>query len=114
MTTATKRPEETKAAARLRALGQGIQVFVLEPGYRYCVPSARGGGDGKAYQVIVEEGAPNCNCQAGQNDRYCKHVAAVEMRIEAEADLLLASVQTVNDAPVDDDELEAKIADLYR
>ena len=80
--TATKSPEETHATARHRALGQGVRVYVLEPGYRYCVPSAS--GDGSAYQVLAHVDAVTCSCPAGMNDRYCKHVAAVQMRIEAE------------------------------
>ena len=107
----TKTPEEIQASARLRALGQGIRVYCLEQGYRYCIPSAS--NDGSAYHVLVIEGDPSCNCQAALNDRYCKHVAAVEMRLEAESNLLLAQVQTLNPSPIVDEELEAKVAELY-
>ncbi len=111
--TTTKSPEETQATARLRALGQGLRVYCLEPGFRYCVPSAA--NDGSAYQVLVHDGDPSCTCQAALNDRYCKHLAAVTMRMEAEESLSMAqSLATVTDcaAPTDDD-WERKVAELY-
>ena len=94
---------ETHATARLRALGQSIRVYVLEPGYRYCIPSAS--GDGSAYQVLDTGGTATCSCPAGMNNRYCKQVAAVRMRKEAEA--LLTGATAV-------DALERKVAELYR
>ncbi len=113
MTTTVKSPEEIQASARLRALGQGLQVYCLEPGFRYCVPSAS--GDGSAYQVLILDGDPSCTCQAALNGRYCKHCAAVEMRLEAEESLSMAqSLATVTDcaAPTEDD-WERKVAELY-
>ena len=110
----TKSPEEIQASARLRALGQGIRVYCLEPGYRYCIPSAS--NDGSAYQVLILDGSPSCTCKASPNGQYCKHQAIVEMRLEAESNLLLARVQSVNpqeSSPVVDEELERKLAELY-
>ena len=103
---AAKSPEESQAAARLRVLSQGIRVYCLEPGYRYCVPSASGGL--LAYQVLVSEGTATCNCPAGQNDRLCKHVAGVQMYLEAEA-----ALEQARSTPAVDPELEEKIAELY-
>ena len=110
----TKSPEEIQAAARLRALSEGVRVYCLEAGYRYAIPSSK--HDGSAYHLLVIEGDPACNCPAALNDRYCKHVAAVEMRLEAESNLLLAQVQSVNpqeSSLVVDEELERKLAELY-
>ena len=86
--TTPKNPEESQATARLRVLSQGIRVYCLEPGYRYCVPSANGGL--LSYQILVQEEEMTCNCPAGQNDRTCKHLAGVQMHMEAEAALELA------------------------
>ena len=101
-----KSPEETQATARLRVLSQGIRVYCLETGYRYCVPSANGGL--LAYHILVQGEGITCNCPAGQNDRMCKHVAGVQMHIEAEAALVQAKT-----SPQADPDLEEKIAELY-
>ena len=109
MTTTTKSPEETHAKARLRALGQGVRVYVLEPGYRYCVPSAS--GDGSAYQVLANGDTATCSCPAGMNDKYCKHLAAVQMRIEAEGSLEQARSLDLHNTL--ERSLEDKMAELY-
>ena len=101
-----KSPEESQATARLRVLSQGIRVYCLEQGYRYCVPSANGGF--LAYQILVLEGTLTCNCPAGQKDRMCKHVAGVQMHMEAEVALAQA-----RSTPLPDPDLEEKIAELY-
>ena len=104
--TAPKSREESQATARLRVLSQGIRVYCLEPGYRYCVPSANGGL--LAYQILVQGEGMTCNCPAGQNDRICKHLAGVQMHMEAEAALELA-----RSTPKADSNLEEKITELY-
>ena len=101
-----KTPEESRATARLRVLSQGIRVYCLEPGFRYCVPSANGGL--LAYQVLVQEEEMTCNCPAGQNARMCKHVAGVEMHMEAEF-----ALEQARSAPKTNPDLEDKIAELY-
>ncbi len=114
---ATKAPprteEETRATARLRALGQGIRVYVLEPGYRYCVPSSA--GDGSAYQVMVHGDTVTCNCPAGLNEKVCKHVAGVRMRLETEQALEQATSLAVDIRLHDQLErsLDEKVAELY-
>ena len=113
MTTTTKSPEETRAVARLRALGQGVKVFCLDQDKLYCVPSAS--GDGSAYQVQASGETMLCSCPAGTNDKYCKHLAAVEMYREAQERLdqahSLAVAVGLHDAP--ERSLEDKLADLY-
>ena len=113
MTTATKSTEETQATARLRALGEGVRIYVLEPGYRYCVPSAS--GYGSAYQVLARGDTATCSCPAGSNDKFCKHLAAVHMRMEAEESLQqvrsLAVTTGLQDAL--ERSLEDKVAELY-
>ncbi len=76
-TTTPRTPEETQAISRLRALGQGVRVYCLERDQMYCVPASA--GDGSAYQIQVNGEITICSCPAGTNDKYCKHVAAVEM-----------------------------------
>ena len=114
MTTTTKSPEETRATARLRALGQGVRVYVLEPGYRYCVPSAS--GDGSAYQVLTNGETVTCSCPAGINDKWCKHLAAVAMYLEAQDQLEQATSLAVDIRLHEQLErsLDDKIDDLYR
>ena len=101
-----KKPKEIEATARLRVLNQGIRVYCLEPGFRYCVPSANGGL--LAYHILVQGEEMSCNCPAGQNDRMCKHLAGVQMYIEAEL-----ALEQAKSAPQADPDLEAKIAELY-
>ncbi len=111
--TTTKSPEETRAISRLRALGQGVKVFCLDQDKLYCVPSAS--GDGSAYQVQVSGETMLCSCPAGQHDKACKHVGAVEMYREAQEQLeqvtSLAVTVGLHDAL--ERSLEGKLADLY-
>ncbi len=109
MTTTTKSPEETRAISRLRALGQGIKVFCLDKDRTYCVPSAS--GDGSAYQVQVSGELLLCSCPAGTNDRYCKHVAAVEMYRESQ--VLLDNARSLVLITGLERSLEDKLADIY-
>jgi len=98
--------EETAAISRLRALGQGVRV--------YCIPSAS--GDGSAYTVQVSRDIAFCSCLAGENDRHCKHLAAVEMYRESQDRLELASSLAV-DGRLHEQlvrSLDSKIDDLYR
>ncbi len=107
-------PEETRAISRLRALGQGVRVYCLDQDKLYCVPSAS--GDGSAYQVQVSGDITICSCPAGTNDKYCKHVAAVEMYREAQNQLELATSMAVTVGLHDalERSLDSKIDDLYR
>ncbi len=111
-TTTTHTPEETRAIARLRALGQGIKVFCPDQDKLYCVPSAS--GDGSAYQVQVSGETLVCSCPAGEHDRACKHVGAVEMFREAQEQLAQATSLAVDIRLHDQLErsLEDHLADL--
>ena len=106
-------PEESKAISRLRALGQGVKVFCLDPDKVYCVPSAS--GDGSAYSVLVDGEFLLCSCPAGVNDKACKHVGAVEMFREAQEQLEQATSLAVDVRLHDQLErsLEDQLADLY-
>ena len=111
MTTTT--PEETQAISRLRALGQGVRVYCLTRDQSYCVPASS--GDGSAYQVLVSSETTSCSCPAGTNDKYCKHVTAVEMYREAQAQLEQATSMAVTVGLHDalERSLEQKLGDLY-
>ena len=56
-----------------------------------------------------------CSCPAGANDRYCKHVAAVEMYRESQELLQQAHSLAVTVGLHDalERSLEDKLADLY-
>ncbi len=113
MTTTTRTPEETQAISRLRALGQGVRVYCLERDQMYCVPASA--GDGSAYQVQVNGETTSCSCPAGTNDKYCKHVAAVEMYREAQDQLEQATSMAVTVGLHDalERSLEQTLEDLY-
>ncbi len=114
MTTTTKSPEETRAISRLRALGQGVKVFCLERDQTYCVPSAS--GDGSTYTIQISGETMLCSCPAGEHDKCCKHVGAVEMFREAQEQLAQATSLAVDIRLHDQLErsLDDKIDDLYR
>ena len=85
--------EEMRARSRLRALAQGIRVWVLEAGYRYAVPSTT--QDATAYEVVVMDGDIACNCPGATHRGVCKHQGAVSLMMEAEAALAEAQEITV-------------------
>ncbi len=75
----------------------------------HCVLSVS--GDGSAYQVQVSGETMLCSCPAGQHERLCKHVGAVERYCEAQEQLEQATSLAVT---VDLHEaLERSLADLY-
>ena len=93
-------PEEQLAKAKLRALAQGVQVWVLEtdPTPRYAVPSSS--NDGTAYEVIVHDmdrRDVSCNCPGNTYRGVCKHVGAILIRIDIEAEMELASAAASED-----------------
>jgi uncharacterized Zn finger protein len=93
-------PEST-AKAKERALSQGVQVWVLEPGRRYVSPSRT--NDGIAYEVIIRSQEQNditCSCPGATHRGICKHIGAIMVRLEA------------GQPPVND-HLKQDIADLY-
>ena len=70
-----------------------ISAQSAEPGHQSVLPGDRlpllcsASGGLLAYQFLVSDKATTCTCPAGQNDRMCKHVAGVQMHMEAEAAL---------------------------
>lgn len=83
-------PEEALARSKLRALAQGVQIWKLESERtpRYAVPSTN--MDGTAYEVIVY-GADGitCTCPGNVHRGVCKHVGAVLVRLDIEAEMEL-------------------------
>ena len=66
---------------------------------------------GSAYQVQVSGETMLCSCPAGTNDKYCKHVAAVEMYRESQ--VLLENARSLVLITALERSLEDKLADLY-
>ena len=83
-------PEEQLARSKLRALAQGVQIWKLEsePTSRYAVPSSN--MDGTAYEVIVYS-ANDITCTCPGHRGICKHVGAVLVRLDIEAEMEFAS-----------------------
>lgn len=112
MATQKLTPPEQLAKAKVRALAQGIRVWVLETGDapRYAVPSTS--NDGTAYEVVVhnrDAGYITCNCKGGENGRYCKHLGAVLLRLDVDAEMELAQAVAAEDRQ----RVERDIAELY-
>jgi hypothetical protein len=98
--------QEQAAKAKIRALAQGVKVWVLEPGRRYAVPSHA--GDGTTYEVVVQSAEPGditCTCPGATHRGICKHIGIVLVRLEVDREL----PQT----PQEERTLEDKLADLY-
>ena len=100
MATTRLSPEEQLARSKLRALPQGVQVWVLEtePTPRYAVPSSS--MDGTAYEVIVHNRDTqdvSCNCPGNTYRGTCKHVGAILVRLDIEAEMELASAAATED-----------------
>ena len=98
--------QEQAAKAKIRALAQGVKVWVLEPGRRYVSPSCS--QDGTAYEVVVqstEVGDITCTCPGATHRGICKHIGIVLVRLEVDREL----------PPTQQEErtLEDKLADLY-
>lgn len=74
---------ERKAAARKRAIEQGIQVRQIKGSNFWIATSGRNGSI--AYPLTVKDGQViDCGCQAGTFGAYCKHRAAWEMAQEGQ------------------------------
>ena len=99
--------QEQTAKAKIRALAQGVKVWVLEPGKRYVVPSCS--QDGTAYEVVVQTTEPGditCTCPGATHRGICKHIGMVMIRLEADRELAQAQSQ-------DKEQLERDLADLF-
>ena len=98
--------QEQAAKAKIRALAQGVKVWVLEPGRRYVSPSCS--QEGTAYEVVVqstETGGITCTCPGATHRGICKHIGAIMVRLELDREL----PQTQQEERT----LEDKLADLY-
>ena len=98
--------KDAAAKAKVRALAQGVQVWMLERGKRYVVPS--GSQTGTAYEVVVQSTEPGditCTCPGATHRGICKHIGIVLVRLEVDREL----------PPTQQEErtLEDKLADLY-
>ena len=97
--------QEQAAKAKIRALAQGVKVWVLEPGRRYVSLSCS--QDGTAYEVVVqstEAGDITCTCLGATHRGICKHIGAIMVRLEVDQEL--SQVQEVK-------QLERDLVDLY-
>ena len=95
--------EEQLAKAKLRALAQGVQVWILESGEtpRYAVPSSN--MDGTAYEVIVhnrDSQDVSCNCPGNLHRGVCKHVGAILLRMDIEVEAELATARAEEEREV--------------
>jgi hypothetical protein len=107
------------AKAKIRALAQGIKVWVLEPGKRYVSPSDS--QQGTAYEVIIrspalsgvegtEPGDITCTCPGATHRGICKHIGVVMLRLEVDQELAQTDPSTRSG---EERTLEDKLADLY-
>jgi hypothetical protein len=97
--------QEQTAKAKIRALAQGVKVWVLEPGKRFVVPSCS--QDGTAYEVVVqstEPGGITCTCPGATHRGICKHIDMVMVRLEVDREMAQAQ---------DKEQLERDLADLF-
>ena len=98
--------QEQTAKAKIRALAQGVKVWVLELEKRYVVPSCS--QDGTAYEVVVQSTEPDditCTCPGATHRGICKHIGAIMVRLEADRELS----QTQQDR----EQFERDLADLF-
>ena len=98
--------QEQAAKAKIRALAQGVKVWMLEPGKRYVSPSCS--QEGTAYEVVVQSTEPGditCTCPGATHRGICKHIGGFMVRLEVDREL----PQTQQEERT----LEDKLADLY-
>jgi uncharacterized Zn finger protein len=82
----TETTAEQTGKAKIRALSEGVRVWVLEQGFRYVAPSMS--ADGTAYELTVHGGDISCTCLGALYGRVCKHIGAVALRLDAESSML--------------------------
>ena len=101
---ATTRPklslEEQTAKAKLRALAQGVQIWQLEGTETpmYAVPSTS--MDGTAYLLTIhnlDSRDITCTCPGHVNRGVCKHLGAVLLRLDVDAEMDLAEARADED-----------------
>ena len=92
--------EEQTAKAKLRALAQGIQIWKLEGAEtpQYAVPSTS--MDGTAYLLTIHDVDSRditCTCPGHVNRGICKHMGAILVRLDLEAEMELAEAAATED-----------------
>ena len=117
---ATKPPltlEEQTAKAKLRALAQGVQIRKLEGSEipQYAVPST--GMDGTAYLLTIHDADSRditCTCPGHVNRGICKHMGAILVRLDLEAEMELAQAGAAEDRETAEvnDRLEQELAEI--
>ena len=103
---ATTRPkltlEEQIARSKLRALAQGIRIWKLEgtdfP--MYAVPSTSMDGTAYLLEIHQDNGDITCTCPGHINRGICKHMGAILVRLDLEAEMELASTIAAEDREV--------------
>ena len=104
---ATTRPkltlEEQTAKAKLRALAQGVRIWKLEGAEipMYAVPSTS--MDGAAYLLTIHDIDSRditCTCPGHVNRGICKHMGAILVRLDLEAEMELAQSAAAEDREV--------------
>ena len=91
MTTQIRTDRQTRA--RIRALSQGVRVWVLEEGRRYVASSTS--DDGIAYELSVRDGDITCTCKGAIHGRVSKHMGAVALRLIAEKQRIQADIDSL-------------------
>ena len=109
--------EEQTAKAKLRALAQGIQIWKLEGAESpmYAVPSTS--MDGTAYLLTIHDVDSRditCTCPGHVNRGICKHMGAILVRLDLEAEMELAQAAAIEDQEKADisDKLEKELASI--
>ena len=103
---------EQTAKAKIRALAQGVQVWVLEPGRRYVSPSCS--KVGTAYEVVLQStgaGDITCTCPGATHRGICKHIGAIMVRLEVDREL--SQTQQDKEQKEQKEQLERDLADLF-
>jgi hypothetical protein len=100
MATPKLTPEEQTVKAKLRALAQGVQIWKLEGAdlSMYAVPSTS--RDGTAYLLTIHDIDSRditCTCPGNVNRGICKHMGAVLVRLDIEAEMELAQARANED-----------------
>ena len=108
--------KDAAAKAKIRALAQGVRVWVLEPGRRYV--SLSSSENGTAYEVVIrstEPGDITCTCPAATHRGICKHIGIVLVRLEIDQELAQTdpSRSFAGSGQEEERTLEDKLADLY-
>jgi hypothetical protein len=97
--------------AKIRALAQGVKVWVLEPGRRYVSPSCS--QEGTAYEVLVQSTGITCTCPGATHRGICKHIGIVLVRLEVEQSEQQQAPPDPSQAQEEERTMEDKLTDLY-